>query len=380
MDNLQLRFVFDRKRQATDTKKALLQIEVRVQRTSQKVFISTGIHLFKNQFSERNGFTCRNHNNAALITGKATRIFRQIEAFCLSDKCKSISDVKNWNKENADEYSVVGFMRSQLSKSDPPRATFEHHIALIKKIEDFGKIKTFSDLTISNIFDFDLYLKNNGVKAPATLNKRHNAFRSYIKIAIYHDLCKKDPYFEFKMPSKKSKDPTYLEEVEIQQIINWKPVNEKLEKVKDLFILQCFTGLAYIDICGFDKATLKEISGVKILDGKRIKTGIRFTTVLLNEAKTILKKYDYELPIITNQKYNDYLKLLGAGVGIKKQLTTHVARHTFATYLLNKDVPIKTVSRAMGHSSVRMTEHYAQLLGKKVIKDMERLLTTQSSI
>lgn len=374
MDNLQLRFVFDRKNIATDTKKALLQIEVRVQKTSQKVFISTGIHLYKNQFSDRNGFTCRNHNNSALITGRATRIFRQIEAFCLSDRCKSIPDVKNWNKEDIDKHSVTDFMRSQLSKSDPPRATFEHHIALIGKIEGFGKIKTFSDLTISNIVDFDLYLKNNGVKAPATLNKRHNAFRSYIKIAIYHDLCKKDPYFEFKMPSKKSKNPVFLEEWETQKIKEYEPLNDKIEHTKDLFIFQCFTGLSYIDLSTFDNSYVNVINGRKVIRSNRQKTDESFISLLLPEAESILNKYAYKLPIMSNQKYNDYLKLLATGAGVKKNLTTHVARHTYATYLLNKDIPIETVSRAMGHSNIRMTQHYAKMLGRKVVSDMEKLL------
>lgn len=87
----------------------------------------------------------------------------------------------------------------------------------------------------------------------------------------------------------------------------------------------------------------------------------------------MLERYD-ELPVMSNQKYNDYLKLIQASCGINKNLTTHVARHTFATYLLNKDVPIETVSRAVGHSSVKQTAHYARLLGSKVIEDMKKLL------
>jgi len=98
MDNLSMRYVFDRKRQSSETKTGLLQIEVRITKTSIKTLISTGIHLYKNQFSDKNGFICRNHPNAQIITGKAKRIFNKIEAFVNSKDCASFEDVNNWDK------------------------------------------------------------------------------------------------------------------------------------------------------------------------------------------------------------------------------------------------------------------------------------------
>jgi len=244
MDNLQLRFVFDRLNQANETKKGLLQIEVRMTGTYIKKMISTGIHLTKNQFSNKNGFTCKNHSNAIAITGQATSLFRKIEAFVLSPNCKTIEDVKNWNKSEEETQSVIEFMKIQLAKSNPTRATHEHHSALIRQIERFGRIKYFSDINYGNIVDFDRYLKSNGVHENSTLNKRHSTFRQYIKKAVYMGYCPKDPYFEFKMPQKKGKDPTYLEQSEIDKILNYNPVNERLQRVRDLFVFQMFTGLA----------------------------------------------------------------------------------------------------------------------------------------
>lgn len=373
MDNLQLRFVFDRKKQASETKTGLLQIEVRLQKTNRAIFISTGIRLFKNQFSEKNGFTCRNHNNASLLTGKGTRMFRQIEAFCLSDKCRVLADVKNWDRSDSEAYLFADFMRSELKKKNPTIATIEHHNILIRKIEEFGEIKTFSDLTYAKICDFDSFLKKT-IKSSATLNKRHNALRQYIKKGINLDLLSKDPYFLFEMPKKKSKEPIFLEDWEIEKLKNYMPINAKLEHVKDLFIFQCFTGLSYIDLSQFDSSFIHIISGKKVLKSNRQKTDESFISLLLPEAENILNKYAYKLPKLSNQKYNDYLKLLGSGSGIIKNLTTHVARHTYATYLLNRGIPIETVSRAMGHSNIKMTQHYAKLLGAKIISDMEVLL------
>ena len=150
MNNAQLRFVFDRLKQATDTKKGLLNIEVRQTGTNHCKLISTNIRLTKNQFSDRNGFTCKNHPNALAITGQATSIFRKIEAYVLSDNCKSLNDVKNWNSTK-DSHSVIEFMKEHLSKSNPTRATHEHHSALIRQLEKFGKIKFFSDVTYNRV-------------------------------------------------------------------------------------------------------------------------------------------------------------------------------------------------------------------------------------
>jgi len=373
MNNAQLRFIFDREHKATETKKGLLQIEVRLIGSNKRRLISTGIHLTKNQFSDRNGFSCKNHPNALAITGKAMSIFRKIEEFVLSDNCKNLNDVKNWNSEN-DCHSVIAFMKDHLSKLNPTRATYEHHSALIRQLEKFGRIKFFSDVTYNNIVNFDSWLKLNGVHENSTLNKRHSTFRSYIKKAIYSELCKKDPYFEFKMPTKKGKDPTFLEQSEIMKILNYTPANAKLQEVKDLFVFQMFTGLAYIDLYNFSKDYISEIDGMKVIRSNRQKTDESFISLFLPEAEKIAEKYNYQLPKFPNQKYNFYLKVLGAGAELKKSLTSHVARHTFATYLLNKNIPIESVSRALGHSTIKMTEHYAKMLGQKVVNDMKKLL------
>lgn len=374
MDNAQLRFIFDRYKKADNSNyKGLLQIEVRLTGSNRRKLISTGIHLFKNQFSDKNGFTCKNHENSPAITGKATRLFRQIEAFVLSDKCKSLEDVKYWNKEESSVTSVVEFIREELRRNDPSYDVVEYHSSLMKRLEEFGKIKTFSDITYENIVDFDTYLRKT-IKSQPTLYKRHSALHRYIKEAINRGLCKYDPYLQFKVKKGKSKDPIFLLEDEIGKIMKMQPVNDRLEKVKDLFIFQCFTGMAYTDMQKFTEDDIYLVEEKKVIRSTREKTDESFISLFLPQAEKIAEKYEYKLPKISNQKYNDYLKLLAAGSGITKTLTSHVARHTFATYLLNKDIPIETVSKALGHSNLKMTQHYAKLLGKKVISDMSKLL------
>jgi len=374
MDNAQIRFVFDAKKIASETKKGLLQIEVRLTGSNRRKTISTGIHLYKNQFSDKNGFTCKNHPNATAITGQAASIFRKIEAFVLSDKCKSIEDTLNWNKSPEQTYSVIKFIFETLRKDNQQKETYKHHLAFIRKLEKFGKIKVFSDITYQNVIDFDFFLKQNGVVAGASLNKKHTLFKYYIKKAINLELLSKNPYDNFKMPSPKGKKPVFLVQNEIEMILNYFPKIEKIQHTKDLFVFQIFTGMAYVDLMSFSKNDVSEMNGMKIIRSNRHKTDESFISLFLPEAEEIAEKYNYELPKLSNQKYNDYLKVLGAGAEIKKNLTSHVARHTFATYLLNKNIPIESVSRALGHSTIKMTEHYAKMLGQKVVNDMKKLL------
>lgn len=380
MDTLSLRFVFDRKGVANDTdSQGLLQIEVREIGTSNKVFISTGIKLFKKQYSKKNRKIVQ-HTNAVSLNGKANRIFRDVEAFSLSDKCKELKDVKNWDVKEERTLSVISFIESELKRRDPSLSVVSQNKALINMIDTFGKIKTFSDFTYENIIEFDDHLKENGLAQP-TAYKRHSLLHGYIKEAINRGYCSYDPYITFRPKKGKSADPTYLDEEELETLKNYdlseETESDSLTRVKDLFVFQCFTGLAYVDLMAFKKEDISELDGYKVIRSNRQKTEQGFITVLLPDAIEILEKYDYQLPRISNQKYNAYLKLVGLYVkdenkkqAITKKLTSHVARHTYGTYLVNKGVPYETVARTMGHSNTRMTKHYAKMLGKTVVNDI----------
>ena len=374
MENIQLRYIFDRRKTAdNNTVKGLLQIEVRITGSNRRKLFSTGIRLFKNQFTPRNGFTCRNHPNAPAITGAAVRMFRRIEAFALSEKCVSLEDVKNWDGEEASGTSVPEFMTDALRRKNPTEAALAHHRTLIRQLAEYGKFKTFADVTYENVAGFDAFLRRT-ISSQPVLYKRHSAFKSYITDAINRGLCKTNPYLQFKVLKGKSKTPVFLDEGEIRRIMEYKTDSAKMEHVRDLFVFQCFTGLAFADLMRFTPDSVTEHDGLKAIRSSRTKTDESFVALFLPEAERIAEKYAYSLPRLSNSKYNDYLKLLGLGAGIKKKLTSHVARHTFATYLINKNIPIESVSGALGHASIKQTQHYARLAGKKVLDDMRALL------
>lgn len=377
MDRVVVKFIFDRKKEANNTtKQGLLQIEVRLIGTSKKVYTSTGIKLYKKQFSSKDNFTCKDHPNENSITKQGRDMFYKIQKYALSDKCKCIEDVKNWDKDELKTESFIDFIEKESRTENLGTSNLSNFNSMLSRLKSFGQIKIFSDLTYNNIHEFDAYLKKY-IKSQPTLYKRHLQLRHYIKIAIKKGLYNYDPYNDMDLKKGKHKDPVYLTTDEIEKISNYDPQDSGIEKmsiVKDLFIFQCYTGLAYIDTQCFTKDDLIEVDGYKVIKSNRTKTDENFVCLLLPEAENIALKYDYSLPKINNQNYNAYLKTLASGAGIKKALTSHMGRHTFATYLLNKNIPIETVSRALGHTNIKQTEHYAKLLGKKVIADMSILL------
>lgn len=155
-----------------------------------------------------------------------------------------------------------------------------------------------------------------------------------------------------------------------------------LRQVRDIFVFQCYTGLSYIDIKRLESIHIhQDDKGELWFKMDRQKTGVSFAIPLLNPALRILKNYTEDgsinpllFPVLSNQKMNDYLKIIQEIAGLQKNLTTHLARHTFATTItLSNNVPIETVSRMLGHTNIRTTQIYAKVLDLKIESDMADL-------
>jgi integrase/recombinase XerD len=128
-----------------------LIVEVRQNGTNRAVYINTGIKLYPNQFSNKNGLVIKNHDKANMLMVKAKSIFNKVEAFAYSDECTSLQDVKNYNKTETYNKNVLDFMRRELRERNPTESVLEHHNILINALESYGKIRLFSDLTYKNI-------------------------------------------------------------------------------------------------------------------------------------------------------------------------------------------------------------------------------------
>ena len=147
-----------------------------------------------------------------------------------------------------------------------------------------------------------------------------------------------------------------------------------IERVRDIFLFCCYTGLAYSDLAKFDFNEAKLEGGMYRIRDFRKKTGTPYYISLMDKAMAILRKYDLKLPIISLQKYNSYLKVLGAFCKLKTPLTSHVARHTFATTVtLANGVRIEVISKMLGHTNIQTTQIYAKICQSEVNNEFDRL-------
>lgn len=329
MINANVRLIFDRKGTTQGDKNtlSLLQIEIRLIGGSRRVFITTNKYVTRNQFTYSNGnFTCKGHPDEDVITSHVRSMLRKITAFISSDKCKSLDDVKNYDSPDVCTDEVIPFIKKEMQTRGLRIGTIKQHLSLVNKIEEYGKIVTFDDLTYNNIDAFDKHMRQNTIE-DVTLHKRHTTLSSYLKEAVRKGLLRQNPYDVFKPKRGKSKDPVFLTDLELKRIEDWNPTTDKMSKVKDLFLFQCYTGMAYSDMSKFDKSEIYKEGDYDVIRSSRTKTDERFVTLLLPEAKSILEKYSYDLPLMSNQKYNDYLKVLMTFAQINKSATSHVARH-----------------------------------------------------
>ena len=264
--------------------------------------------------------------------------------------------------------------------------TLERYETSLKHTKDFLTWKyNVSDINIekidhSFITEYEFYLRSERKCANNTAVKYIKNFHKIINQCLSNGWLNKDPFANYKAKVKEVVRD-FLSETEIEQMMNKEFVSERLELVRDIFVFSCFTGLAYIDV---KQLTLDNISlgidGDKWIFKNRQKTDTASKIPLLPTAQDIIDKYaDYPvcknekrlLPILSNQKMNAYLKEIADVCGIKKDLTFHIARHTFATTItLSNGVPLETVSKMLGHTSLKTTQHYAKILDKKISEDM----------
>ena len=267
--------------------------------------------------------------------------------------------------------------------------TYERYQTSLKHTKDFLNWKySISDIDITKIdhafiTDYEFYLRSVRKCANNTAVKYIKNFNKIIKLCLANDWLDKNPFANYKSKVKEV-ERVYLSEGEIQNIINKDFKTERLSLVRDIFLFSCFTGLAYIDVKNLTKSHISiGIDGDKWIFTHRQKTESASKIPVLPVTQMIIDKYadhpqaineEKLLPILSNQKMNAYLKEIAAVCEIEKELTFHIARHTFATTVtLTNGVPIESVSKMLGHKNLRTTQHYAKVLDKKVSEDMKIL-------
>lgn len=257
-----------------------------------------------------------------------------------------------------------------------------------------NKVKKTTDIYLKELdykflCDFENYLANywpaGHPKALSqnTIMKHIQRLRKIVTLAYHMEWIPRDPFVRWK-PVYEKKQREFLSENELSNMENFQFSIERLDRVRDLFVFSCYTGISYVDIMNLTEDNLVlGMDGGNWIYTKRQKTKSSVKVPLLGTAEEIISKYEGHpmtevtgtlLPVITNEKLNVYLKEVAHYVGITKNLTFHMARHTFATTItLSNGVPIETVSKLLGHSKIATTQIYARVLEHKVSNDMDIL-------
>jgi len=241
------------------------------------------------------------------------------------------------------------------------------------------------DLDYDFISGFEIYLKTIRNCNNNSALKYISCLRKIIFRAMDKNIIPSDPFRAFKRKKTKTlKNPLSLQE--LITLENHAFSTQRLTTIRDIFVFQCYTGLAYIDIYNLRKSDIGiGVDGKYWILSSRKKTGNETPIPLLPKALELIEKYQSHpvclqresvFPVSSNQKMNEYLKEIAALCGLERNLNTHLARHTFATTItLTNGVPIETVSKMLGHSSIRTTQVYAKVIEQKIGEDMDRLQT-----
>jgi len=329
------------------------------------------------------------------LRGKVVENYHELK---LQKKPFTVEDVRNkflGVEEHQHTLMSLFDYHNETEKNALASGTLKHYFVTKRYFQLFLKERmSLSDIYLSQlnykfVTDFEQFIQqknylNDGQPCGKNTTMKHiERLRKVVNLAIKNEWLEKDPFVKFKVSFTNSKRE-YLTPDDLQKIERKEFNLNRLQQVKDLFVFSCYTGLAYSDTFNLTPQNLcVGIDGECWITTNRTKTNQAVRIPLLPKAMEIIEKYKSNiavisngklLPTLSNQRLNSYLKEIGDICGITKPLTFHVARHTFATTVtLTNGVPIETVSKLLGHTSIKTTQIYAKVIETKVSGDMKSL-------
>lgn len=366
-----VKYIYDRYKKASSSKKAM--VEMRITYDRKQKYISTNISLFPDQWKNDKVVNCKDALCINAVLDKMMSEVKDVIYKMMQDGNVDIFQIPSKLQLGRSEnitFTEWCEQRAAIRKYGKEKDTQERYDRFLKSFKKWGKIKAFDDVTEANIILYDRHLANQGMKEISKWHNYQRFLNSFILDAISEGLLKRNPYnwVNIDKGQESSGLDKCLTPKEFYRLRDAEMPTESLEKVRDTFVFQTYTCMSYSDLKSFNYTKIQEVNGMKVYTGSRKKTGKNFTIPLIQNALTILYKYNGKLPLISNVKYNAYLKVIAQAAGINKPLSTHWARHTGATMLLNEGVDMKIVSKICGHASTRITEQvYAKLLDETVV-------------
>ena len=374
-----IKVIFDRKKQVSKTGTGKIDIRIYL-KDGERKFETVGEATLENSeaaMQSRNILAKVKHYEQIVNAMKLFNEEMTIENFnkhIYTAQAPSKPEEKVLFNGNDLRQSFIDFCREHMEKEDLAKNSIKDHNVVFNAVEASGILKTFADLTKANVLAFDAYLRSQKNKSDYTIHGYHKKVKKYTKLLWQMEMIPSDPYQYVKIPKGSNKERVPLLEDELLKL-RQAECTGRIERARDLFIFMAYTGLAYCDMAIFDFKTMtEEHSDYTYIDGSRLKTGSNFFTPILPPAMEVLKKYNYKLPVISNQKINDYLFLLKERLNISKKVTCHIARHSFATLILTYDIPMENLKRMLGHKNIAVTQIYGKILKTNVEKNVNKRL------
>ena len=371
-------------------------LEIRVTCNRKHIFISTGIKVRKSEWIAGH---IVNRLDASVLNDRLIAIYKkvggEVDAAIEQGRSLNVKEIRDrvWNEVEVQSGKPVllDWIHRQIPLLDIDEGTRKHYYPLESRLEEWGQMRTWDDVTTEHIYEFDAWL--HGLQKPISEAARlagvvpeklsnagvynyHKTLKALLNRARRMGKIDTNPYDllrgQFNRGDKENTE--YLTEDEMTKIREL-PLERGsvLDISRDLFIFQMFTGLAYSDSQRFDFKRYKKVDGTWRYVGQRIKTGVPYVSELLPPVVAVLEKYGGTVPQIGNADYNHRLKEIQRMAGIETRLHSHLARHTFATWMLANDAKIENVRQMLGHKSIVTTQRYAKVLAQSVHEDYRKV-------
>ena len=386
-------------RESKQNKKGLSPIEVSISTNGKRIYFSTGKYARSTDWNKEKQLVKGKSEEAQLVNSYLTQLRnkiyqKEIELLqmgylitaellkeAVADKVEALNEkslFEFFEEHNREQEKLVG---NGVSK-----ATYWISVYTVRLLKKFVQQKYkredlyLRELNLNFIQSFHTFLRIDKGMAQNSSTKHLKLLKKIVNLAVANSYMTTNPFITYKI-EREPVEIDFLDEEELRKIINFDTPLPRLERAKDMFLFGCFTGLSYIDIKTlapehFEKDNIGRIWIKK----RRVKTGVLSRIPLLPIAKLILDKYkggEKLLPIQDPADINKYLKDIAILCDIKKRITFHTSRHTFAsTVTLANNISLEVVSKMLGHTNTRMTNHYAKLIDKCIGEQMDKLMDT----
>lgn len=380
---------------ASKDRHARAYLEIRITYNRKSYYINTGIKVARDEW--KFGSVVDRADSQELNERLAILVARAEDAINYYLKTQQPIDIEhvrnrvNMIKEDSHDAPFLDWLNDQIKKCTLSERTKKSYRTLLARLCEYDKLRKWQDINTEALLDFNSWLHNRPI--PMSENQRlagmearymtdagvfnyHKSLKKMLYLAVKLGKIDNNPYarLQGEFPKGDHENVEYLTDDEIERIMDVSlPVGSYYCTARDMFVFQMFTGMAYVDMQRFDIANYKCVDGRWIAVSERVKSGVAFIGHLLPPVVEVLERYGMKVPKMSNQAYNRALKEVGRMAGVQTPLHSHLARHTFATYMLSHGVKVENLQRMMGHKHITMTQRYAKTLAQSVHDEFDMI-------